>query len=236
MKHVCIFFLLLPLAIIAASADTGVKTSERFSVLGLAFNSEVQSGQSNVRGVNVSLLFEERESVRGVAVGLGASDIDGDMTGVQFAIFGCSNEKLNGVQLAGLYAYNYTFDGVAVAGLFNTAGYDGTSRGIQIAGVLNIDGLAFSGSPDPLIKGGQIALLGNGACRIQGVQVALGINGADACSGLQIALLNYATTLRGLQIGLVNLAEEGSGLQIGLYNSFGQTDKQRTLPLVNWRF
>ncbi|MCL1888764.1 MAG: hypothetical protein FWF96_07850, partial [Kiritimatiellaeota bacterium] len=116
-------------------------------------------------------------------------------------------------------------------------GYDGTSRGLQIAGLFNIDGFSFAGFPEPTTVGGQIALLGNGTSHMKGVQVALGFNVADcSCTGLQIALFNVAGTLRGVQIGAANFADGGSGVQIGLYNSFGQDDNRRILPLVNFRW
>jgi len=240
MRNARIFFLLLPLAVVVARAETDAKASERFSVLGLAFTDEWQypsSWQSNIRGVSLSLFIEDRRSVRGLAVGLG-SDISHDMTGVQFALVGCTNKKLNGIQFAGYLAHNRTFDGLTVAGVFNTNEGDGTSRGVQVAGLLNmdIDGYSFTRRPNQFILGGQIALLGNGAGHIKGAQLALGCNMAYQCSGLQIALVNYAENLRGLQIGALNFADEGSGVQIGFFNWFGQDEDCRILPLVNWRF
>lgn len=235
MKNARIIFLLLALPFSLARAET----PETYSVLGLALVDEHQypsSKMSNIRGLSLSLFGEERQSVQGVAVGLGPSWINRDMSGIQFMLLGSAAEKFNGIQFSGVYSANTTFDGVTFAGLFNLTGHGGISRGLQIAGLLNIDGFSFSGYPDSTLVGGQIALLWNSTPNLKGVQIALGFNLAGECAGLQIALFNYATTLRGVQIGAVNIADKGSGLQIGLLNSFGTDDGRLIFPLVNMRF
>jgi len=232
MRNARLFFLLLPLAVVVARAETDAKASERFSVLGLAFNGEYQypsdelrvlrGRKTNIRGVSLSLFHEDRKSVWGLSVGLGYPffyDFDRlasieDMAGIQLALLGGRTEKLNGIQIAGLTVEN-----------------DGGFNGVTFAGLANISGFGHESTSCGL----QIALLGNVAVDIKGVQIAL-LNGTGELRGLQIGAVNFAEKTLGLQIGLANFSEEGFGLQIGLFNLFGKKDDRRILPLVNWRF
>ena len=233
MKNIRSILLLLPFVAVFARAEEAAEASERFSILGLSVEPDTQypSGRnSNIRGVSLSLLVELRNNVRGVAVGSGASMIENDMTGIQFALVASGAGKLNGIQAGGLFAGAGSFDGVIFTGLFNITGR-GQSRGLQIAGLGN---LPFDKGG---LNGGQIALLLNGANDLKGFQIGIGINAATEINGLQIAgVFNYAETLRGLQIGAVNVVENGSGLQIGLLNFFGTGDNRLIFPLLNARF
>jgi len=221
------FVLSVPLGAVADAPENG------YSVVGLAtyalqYPSEFKN--NNIRGVSLSLIEEDRDRVYGLNLGLGYSYISETMAGVQISLFADGFTDVNGIQIGIIGNQIENFNGIVVAGLINFAhGSDSSSCGLQMAGLASVH---FEG-----MRGMQISLVGNVTGHIKGFQASTGYNLAEGyCHGLQIGLGNRAGVLHGLQIGAVNVALTGSGVQIGLFNSFGEDDNRRILPLLNFRF
>ena len=257
---------LLFIAIISAPLRAETKS---WSPLGLAIYPNMQfpsNNSSDIYGLSLSLLGEERNNIYGINLGGGAKA--DNIFGIGIGLLFLAEKKFEGIQIGFLGNGNSHFNGVMISGLFlNFGGGYPTSHGLQIAGFCNvlsslrtIEGvdetlvggqIALCGNLADHINGFQMALFGNGAYGIKGVQFTTGYNFALDCYGLQIGAVNnvetlygmqlgavnFAGELHGLQIGVVNIAESGRGVQIGLVNAFGRAGEDRLiLPLVNWRF
>jgi len=212
-----------------------------FSPLGLALSEDKQfpsSPKSNVYGLSLSLVGEQRNDVYGINLSMFLPKIENNMTGIQIApvnyakythgvqigIFALVQE-MNGIGIAILGGFNMRFKGLQISGLFGDSFGEPESYNLQIAGLGNSYGLQIAG------LGNSYGLYdtkdGNDAWRldasssvIYGGQIALLANGASAIRGFQASIgFNYAHKFcQGVQLGIYNYAEKLRGLQIGVVN------------------
>lgn len=107
-------------------------------------------------------------------------------------IMSIASNRMNGLQLSGLFNIAGQADGVQLSGLFNCSG--------------NVDGAQISG-------------LFNTAKNVNGLQVSGLFNVGQKVNGVQSAgLFNYAKEVKGAQIGVINVADSSDGIAIGVFN------------------
>ncbi|MCL1909494.1 MAG: hypothetical protein FWG05_01000, partial [Kiritimatiellaeota bacterium] len=69
--------------------------------------------------MSLSLFEEQRENVCGVSVGLGVSQIEENIAGIQIALVGGDAGECDGVQISCLGGGAYTLNGLQIGGLGN---------------------------------------------------------------------------------------------------------------------
>lgn len=147
------------------------------------------------------------------------------------------HKDITGLRLTLLYGKNADITGLDLGLGINRSD---NFTGIQIAGIMNLSSPDRYPNKDTVVKGIQIAWIGNTADYLYGLQIggfgngvtldAVGIqvgllgNVAGTLKGIQIAgIYNYNypknSSVTGIQIGAFNYAENISGLQIGLFNA-----------------
>jgi hypothetical protein len=184
----------------------------------------LRSHVHNVTGGMVSGAGNEADNVEGIQAAYVYNITEEKVKGVQTAgIFNLS-KKLEGVQSAGIFNVNEGFRGAQFAGIFNAAS---EFEGIQAAGIFNaggqFKGLQASGilNASKGFSGAQLAGIINGTLDFKGLQAAGIVNVAQSFTGLQAAAItNVSKKVEkgGVQLGLINIADECYGWQIGLIN------------------
>jgi hypothetical protein len=133
-------------------------------VQGAIFNPEqIFSESTEIRGLRVNVLYGKNASVYGLDVGLW-NEVE---------------ERVSGVQLAGVVNLARGLDGIGAGGLVNKV--EERVRGLQ-CGVAN-----YAGE----VAGVQIAGISNKSNSVVGVQIGGVVNEAEELVGLQIGLLNF---------------------------------------------
>lgn len=146
-----------------------------------------------VRGFQMAgILTRVHHGVSGAQVSSVANLVEGDVTGFQLGTVNLLDGGATGLQ-AGL-ALNLD---------------DGRSRGLQLAGLMNVN--------RDSLWGAQVASASSYAGSLRGGQVSL-VNVAGSMHGVQVGLVNIAREARGAQVGLVNVALRSSGLAVGAVN------------------
>jgi len=146
-----------------------------------------------VRGFQAAgVLTRVRHEVVGAQISSIANLSGGDVTGFQLGTVNLLGGGVTGAQ----WGWALNLD-------------DGRSRGVQVAGLMNVnrDSLA----------GGQFATASSYAGSLHGAQISL-VNVAGSLSGTQIGLVNIARESRGLQAGLVNVSLNSGGVAVGAIN------------------
>lgn len=138
------------------------------------------------------ILTRVRHGVAGAQVSSVANLVEGDVTGFQLATVNLLDGGVTGFQ-AGL-ALNLD---------------DGRSRGLQLAGLMNVN--------RDSLHGAQVASASSYAGSLRGGQLSF-VNVAGSMDGAQFGLVNIAREARGVQVGLVNVALRSSGVAIGAVN------------------
>ncbi len=184
----------------------------------------LRSHVHNVTGGMVSGAGNEADNVEGIQAAYVYNVTEEKVKGVQAAgIFNLS-KKLEGLQSAGIFNVNEGFRGAQFAGIFNAAS---EFEGIQAAGIFNaggkFKGLQASGilNASKGFSGAQLAGIINGTLDFKGLQAAGIVNVAESFTGLQAAAItNVSKKVEkgGVQLGLINIADECYGWQIGLIN------------------
>ncbi len=142
-----------------------------------------------------------------VSVGiLGA--LDTNVFALQYSsLMNITTNRVNGLQLSGIFNEAGSVNGVQTTGLFNISG---NVNGGQIAGLFNTGAT---------VNGVQTAGLFNAAKDLHGVQVAGFLNSANKVHGVQTAgVINVAKEVTGIQVGVINVAESSDGIAIGVIN------------------
>ncbi len=133
-------------------------------VQGAIFNPEqIFSESTDVRGLRVNVIYGKNASVYGLDVGLW-NEVE---------------ERVRGIQLAGVVNLARELDGIGASGLVNKV--EERVRGLQ-CGVAN-----YAGE----VAGVQIAGISNQSNSVVGVQIGGLVNDAEKLVGLQIGLLNF---------------------------------------------
>jgi hypothetical protein len=207
----------------------GLSAGNRLLEIGIVANGNTKTstgiqlaGLANIVGANAFMnlsQYEERELIN-------KENFRSDMTGIQVAGFlnyVRSNHK--GWQFSGsLNVVGGDLRGIQIAGIGNSTanGTNGSSAGLQLAGVYNVVRKSMGG-----------------------FQIATAFNYTNGqLAGLQLAIINKAriikgrntappTRARGMQIGLINQSKEMDGVQIGLIN-FGGKALGKQFGLINF--
>ena len=233
-----------------------LSADERWTPVQVALWPDLQlfSGDTDVYGLRLTLPVGEQQNVTGLDIGF--LNFAGNVRGMQAGVLGnvagetwgqvgllfwnsqlhCNYaDKLRGFQISPVCNAAKDLVGLQIGGLVNAS--LGTSRGLQLALLINGAGSDESDAPDAI--GIQMA----GACNLvqrghfSGLQISPGLNWVSRgkASGLQLACVNYAQDLSGIQLGLVNACRTKRGIQVGLLNI--NTDDSLTLcPLVHAEF
>ncbi len=121
------------------------------------------SEDTDVRGLRVNVIYGKNASVYGLDVGLW-NEVE---------------ERVRGIQLAGVVNLARELDGISASGLVNKV--EERVRGLQL-GVAN-----YAGE----VVGVQIAEMANQSNSVVGVQIGGLVNDAEKLAGLQIGFLNF---------------------------------------------
>ncbi|MEM9820414.1 MAG: STN domain-containing protein [Bacteroidota bacterium] len=166
-------------------------------VNGLEVGGFINTVEEDVKGVQIAGL------ANWVNGDVGSSDwIDEEekMLGVQIAGLFNSADNVRAVQVAGLANFTKAgFSGVQTAGLGNYVGAD--AKGVQVAGLFNIN----EGG-----AGSQVSGLVNAAEDVEGFQIAGLFNKGKHVKGFQLGLVNVSDSIDGTSFGLINLVKGGS--------------------------
>lgn len=146
-----------------------------------------------VKGFQMAgILTRVHHGVAGAQLSSVANLVEGDVTGFQLATVNLLDGGVTGFQ--GGLALNLD---------------DGKSRGVQLAGLMNVN--------RDSLRGAQIASASSYAGSLRGGQISL-VNVAGSMQGAQVGLINIARDAQGVQLGLVNVALRSSGLAVGAVN------------------
>jgi hypothetical protein len=207
------------------------------AVTGFEFGSFLNRVEHEVKGVQLSGLFNlaqkasgiqfggignASKAVNGIQLG-GLGNITGEGAGIQFGGIGNISESVNGIQLGGLVNINKRMHGLQFAGITNLCE---DNKGIQLAGITNVTGgsrgfqLAGAVNVTGESSGIQLAGITNVTGESTGFQFAGAVNVNNKVSGASFGgLFNRTGALHGFQFGIVNVIDSvESGVSLAIIN------------------
>lgn len=215
-----------------------------FQIGGLSAESESETDECWMKGVQMGLYEARAENMAGVQLGGVFTESSWNADGVQLGLLFTESRYTHGIQLGGLTARSKETSGVQIGGLMAKSEIKsyGVLQGAVILaetgdleGCLQLAGVSANviGKSDGVQIGGVSTMAGS----LDGLEIAGIWNFVfENVSGAQIGLLyNHARYVRGLQLGLFNHCERLDGVQIGLLNTVKEA-RFSTCPLLRVDF
>ena len=189
-------------------------------------------------GFSFNLLSGRVGAVTGVEFGSLFNRVEDKVTGVQFAGLMNKSSGVAGVQFGGLANAANTINGIQFAGLVNVTK---TVSGIQYAGITNfsdeVSGIQFGGIANftKTVTGIQFGGITNLAEKNEGIQFAGIFNGTNESSGLQFAgIVNVSNNVSGMSFGGVfNRTGALRGIQFGIVNVIDTVESGASIALLS---